>query len=168
MVVLIAFKSFFKFATRYCEQFGLYASTVGADTVGSDGWAHDGMFEHIMLPVWRQIQFGTTANNEATANLGDYDHDGIPNLMEYAYGLDPQHDSSGLLPRPQWIDNNMEVSFTQPVGVTDIAYGAEWSATLLPGSWTAVADTGTPPQHHFSVPSDSTPTLFMRLTISTP
>jgi hypothetical protein len=34
---------------RYSEQFGLYMSTVGADTVGADGWAHGGFFEHIVL-----------------------------------------------------------------------------------------------------------------------
>ena len=37
-----------QFSTRYSEQYGLYASTVGADTVGADGWAHGGMFEHIV------------------------------------------------------------------------------------------------------------------------
>ncbi len=40
------------FAGKRCsEQYGLYASTVGADTVDSDGWAHGGFFEHISLPV---------------------------------------------------------------------------------------------------------------------
>ncbi|MCY2932289.1 MAG: PIG-L family deacetylase, partial [Planctomycetota bacterium] len=31
-----------QFATRYSEQYGLYASTVGPDTVGGDGWSHGG------------------------------------------------------------------------------------------------------------------------------
>jgi LmbE family N-acetylglucosaminyl deacetylase len=39
-----------QFSTRYSEQYGLYASTVGADTVGADGWAHGGMFEHVPEP----------------------------------------------------------------------------------------------------------------------
>ncbi len=39
------------FAGKRCsEQYGLYASTVGADTVGADGWVHGGFFEHIPLP----------------------------------------------------------------------------------------------------------------------
>lgn len=37
-----------QFATRYCEQFGLYASTVGPDTVGTDGWSRGGMFQNVV------------------------------------------------------------------------------------------------------------------------
>jgi len=157
-----------QFSTRYPEQFGLYASTVGADTVSSDGWARGGFFEHLMLPVWRQIHFGSSANGGDAADLNDFDHDGIPNLLEYAFGLDPKQNSAGLLPLPQRVDNNLLINFSQPVGVTDITYGAEWSTTLLPGSWTAVADTGTFPQHRFSVPVGTQTSLFLRLKVTTP
>jgi LmbE family N-acetylglucosaminyl deacetylase/PKD repeat protein len=34
---------------RDANQYGLYASTVGADTVDANGWAHNGFFEHLVL-----------------------------------------------------------------------------------------------------------------------
>ena len=43
--------------------------------------------------------------------------------------------------------------FSQPAGVTGVTYGAEWSATLLPDSWTAVPDTGTGNDHLFRLPA---------------
>jgi len=43
------------------------------------------------------------------------------------------------------------IEFTGPPGVTGITYGAECSATLLPGSWMEVQDNGTGAAHIFSV-----------------
>ena len=37
-----------QFSVRYSEQYGLYASTVGPDTVGPDGWAHTSFFENVV------------------------------------------------------------------------------------------------------------------------
>jgi hypothetical protein len=50
--------------------------------------------------------------------------------------------------------------------VAGIAYGAEWSATLLPGSWTEIPDTGTGGEHLFVLPMGDAPSLFMRLKVS--
>ena len=60
------------------------------------------------------------------------------------------------------------ITFAQPAGVSGITYGAEWSPDLTAGSWTAVPDTGTAPQHTFSVPLGGQPTLFMRVKVSNP
>ncbi|MCX6875605.1 MAG: hypothetical protein NTW21_17630 [Verrucomicrobia bacterium] len=60
------------------------------------------------------------------------------------------------------------VSFTEPDGVGGITYGAEWSTTLLTDGWVPVADTGTPPQHTFSVPIGTNAQLYMRLTVASP
>ena len=47
---------------------------------------------------------------------------------------------------------------------------AQWSATLQPNDWHAIADTGdisaTPPGHLFSVPTGTNTQLFMRLTVT--
>ena len=45
---------------------------------------------------------------------------------------------------------------------------AEWSTTLLPGSWTPIPDTGTAPQHVFSVPTAGHGKLFTRLAVTAP
>ena len=99
----------------------------------------------------------------------DTDHDGIPNLVEYAFGLDPAAPNSQLqLPQPQKTADRWEIRFTAPAGVSGITYGAQWSATLQPGSWTDIADTGTGAEHVFSVPTIAVPKMFMRLKVSQP
>jgi hypothetical protein len=51
-----------------------------------------------------------------------------------------------------------------------MTYGAQWSATLRPNDWHAVADTGdrsaVPPTHLFSIPVAANTQLFMRLTVT--
>jgi PKD repeat protein len=117
---------------------------------------------------WRWTWFGSIDNSGDGADLNDFDKDGIPNLLEFAFGLSPKQNSAGTLPEPQKIGGNLVITFTQPTGVSGIAYGAEWSQTLLPGSWTPVADTGTQPQHTFSVPIGTKPQLYMRLKVTNP
>jgi alpha-tubulin suppressor-like RCC1 family protein/phosphodiesterase/alkaline phosphatase D-like protein len=103
--------------------------------------------------------------SQSTA-LMDSDHDGISDLIEYAFGLHSNPNGTGQLPQPQRIGDNLVMSFTQPAGVTGITYGAEWSKTLQPGSWTDVPDTGTGTEHIFSVPMATAPRLFMRLKVT--
>ena len=120
------------------------------------------------LQAWRQTYFVSTNNSGDGADLSDFDKDGLPNLVEFAFGLNPKQDSSGRLPTPQQVADNFVLSFTQPTGVSGITYGAEWSDSLLSGSWTPVTDTGTPPQHTFSVPTATHPQLYMRLKVTGP
>jgi len=101
------------------------------------------------------------------AALGDSDHDGIANLIEYAFGLSGAN-STARLPQPQRAGDSLEMRFTQPAGVTGITYGAEWSATLQPGSWTDIPDTGTGNEHIFRVPAATAPNLFLRLKVTQP
>ncbi|MBN8458912.1 MAG: choice-of-anchor D domain-containing protein [Verrucomicrobia bacterium] len=124
------------------------------------------------LPNWRFANFGNGADSGDGADLNDFDHDGLSNIMEFALGLDPKQDSSGLIPAPQRIGGNLSISFAQPEGVGGITYGAEWSETLLPGSWTTIPDTGntgvSPALHHFSVPVGNKGQLFIRLKVTAP
>ena len=120
------------------------------------------------LENWRLTYFGNPANTGAGADLNDFDQDGIINVVEFAFGLDPTQNSAGQLPQPHLINNNLVVSFTEPAGVSGINYGAEWSARLTPGSWTLVSDTGITPQHTFSVPIGTNETLFIQLKITRP
>jgi hypothetical protein len=124
------------------------------------------------LRAWRQNHFGNPANSGDGADLRDPDNDGIPNLAEFSFGLNPLGSSAGQLPVPQRVAGDMVISFTQPPGVAGIIYGAEWSATMQPGSWTSVPDTGnpgaSPPQHVFSVPIGTEGRGFMRLQVANP
>jgi exopolysaccharide biosynthesis protein len=120
------------------------------------------------IQQWRQTHFGSIANSGDGADLNDFEHDGIPNLLEFAFGLHPKQNSAGMLPQPQQTTSDLVISFNTPGDVSGITYGAEMSQTLLPGSWTALADTGNPPQHTFSVPIGTFANLYMRLKVTNP
>lgn len=78
--------------------------------------------------------------------------DAASDPIAYAFGLDLAGDSAGALPQGKRVGDSYVIEFTQPAGVTGISYGAEWSRTLLPGSWTEVPDNGTADEHIFSLP----------------
>lgn len=120
------------------------------------------------LLAWRKIHFGTTANTGNAANTSDTDQDGIVNLIEYAFALNPTTNSAGQLPQPQLTGGNLLYQFTRPAGIGGITYGAEWSTTLVPGSWTVVPDTGTAPLHIFSIQPGTDVRKFTRLRVTEP
>lgn len=119
------------------------------------------------IQLWRQAYFGSTANSGNGADLNDYEGDGLVNLIEFAFGLNPKTNSAGQLPQGTIIGGNYVISFNQPT-VSGITYGAEWSTTLQPGSWTPIPDTGIPPQHVFSVPIGPNTRMFTRLKVTSP
>lgn len=118
------------------------------------------------LDSWRQTWFGSTANSGNGADTFDFDKDGLVNLIEFAFGLNPKQGGSRQIPAPQWSGGNLVVSFTQPGGVNGILYGAEWSSTLGAGDWQPVPDTGVPPQHVFVVPVGANARAFVRLKVT--
>jgi uncharacterized delta-60 repeat protein len=141
---------------------GFSGSTAGHDFVVA---RFEGI-SPVTLADWRQTYFGSPANQGNGANLFDYDQDGLVNLVEYAFGLNPTLGTSRLLPSGQVSGGNFVINFSQPGGVSSILYGAEWSTTMAEGSWTAIPDTGTGGQHVFSVPMAGEPRLCVRLTVT--
>ena len=117
---------------------------------------------------WRQAYFGDFSNNNGGYDLNDFDQDGILNLVEYAFGLNPTRNSAGQLPQAQRIANNWVITFTQSTGVSGVTYAAEWSATLQASDWHSIPDTGSGNQHVFSMPVDTNSALFTRLRVTNP
>ena len=128
-----------------------------------------GSHEIPLTPVdtWRLTYFGSTANTGNGASPVDFDHDGLVNLLEFAFGLNPTQSDSAQLPQPVRTGGNLVLTFTQP-GSGGITYGAEWSTSLLPGSWTPIPDTGSGDTHTFSVPEGGNEKLFFRMKVSEP
>ncbi|MEI7908716.1 MAG: putative Ig domain-containing protein [Verrucomicrobiota bacterium] len=144
-------------------------SVVACDTSGNTSQQQMSVtYAPTALQSWRQTYFGSPDNSGDGADLNDFDHDGIVNLLEFAFGLDPTQNSAGMLPQARRIDNNFVISFSEPAGVNGIIYGAEWSETLEPGSWTEIDDTGISPQHTYSLPVDTRAKQYMRLKVTSP
>ena len=119
----------------------------------------------LSLDNWRLQYFGTGTNTGNAANTFDYDKDGLANVIEYAFGLNPLLGSSLALPQPELLAGAYGVNFTQPAGISGITYKAEWSNSLAFESWIPIPDTGTGANHIFSVPAGNNPKLFFRYTV---
>jgi hypothetical protein len=133
----------------------------GTDRIAHLGFSVQGLVTTI--ESWRQIHFGTSGDGE---DLADFEKDGLPNLVEYAFGLDPKSNSAGRLPVARRSEGDLEIRFTRPAGVGGILYGAEWSTTLLPDSWVPIPDSGEFPEHLFRVPVAGKPRLYLRLKVT--
>jgi probable HAF family extracellular repeat protein len=134
-----------------------------------------GIFTTLWTPQSWQVQwFGSTTNIDAAWNADPY-HTGLQNFAVFAFlgpYQDPSTASLSQLPQVQISGGNFFYSFIEPIGVSGITYAAQWSPTLAPADWHAVADTGDasamPPGHLFSVPVAASAQLFMRLTVTIP
>jgi hypothetical protein len=118
------------------------------------------------LEQWRQTSFGISTNTGNAADSFDFDQDGVPNLIEFAFGLDPKNAASLQLPQAQITGGSLVISFIQPSGVSGIIYGAESTTDLV--TWQPVGDTGRGTTHRFSVPTGSNKQMFMRLAVTGP
>jgi surface-anchored protein len=117
-----------------------------------------------VIAGWRQTYFGTSDNHGSAHDLADADGDGLSNLLEYALGLHPHQVSPP--PAAQVVSGQLGFVFTPPPSVSGITYQAEWSSTLLPGSWADLPDTGVPPERRFMIPMTGQERRFLRLKIS--
>jgi hypothetical protein len=123
------------------------------------------------LQAWRQQFFGTTNNNGSAADTADPYHTGIPNLLAFAFfgpSQDPSLLTQNQLPHVQISGGNLVYSFTQPVGVTGLTYGAVWADAPDSGNWTPISDTGSGNLHVFIAPVGGNSKMFIRLTVSSP
>ena len=118
------------------------------------------------LIAWRETHFGRSDNEGIAADLHDADQDGLVNLVEYAFGLDPMR-SGGSVQLPAWRQetDHMILEFIEPPGVSGVRIGAAASTGLDSGEWTPIADEGSGAHHLFRVPIDQS-RKFMRLEVT--
>ena len=70
------------------------------------------------------------ADPTITGDLADPDHDGIGNLLEYAFGLDPTRADVSSLPVVSMQNGYLTISFIQRVAPTDLTYTVEVSGDM--------------------------------------
>ncbi len=117
------------------------------------------------LESWRLLHFGSAENTGDAANAFDFDHDGVPNLLEYAFALHPKEPDARSLPQPQRVGDDLVLSFLPPPDVSGVDYGAESSTSLAEGSWVPRPDFGPAPEMRFILPLGPEPENFIRLTV---
>lgn len=113
--------------------------------------------------VWRAERFTAAerTNPAIAGTTADPDGDGLVNILEYAFALDPKESSAGQLPQPITTGETFSYQFTPSAEISDITYGAEWSENL--SDWQPVTNTGIAPQHTFGIPTTGETRRFLRL-----
>jgi hypothetical protein len=114
--------------------------TVSSDaTSGTNTIAASGQGTQTALEAWQAANFtaGEISGGSA-APATDFEHDGMANLLEYAFAKNPKvADLTGIAPNVSV--NKMQISFRCDASCTDITYIVQSSPTLSAGSWTEIA-----------------------------
>lgn len=99
---------------------------------------------------------------------GDHDHDGIRNLVEYAFGLDLKSPTpSSALPQPQSLPAEYRIQFTRPAQANGVTYHVDWSNNLR--DWNPVPNHGSGNQLDFRLAKNPSHTkIFFRHRVFTP
>ena len=118
------------------------------------------------LEMWRQQWYRTYENTGDAANTADPDDDGINNLLEFAFGLHPEQNSTGQLPVLQTFPDRLQYTFSEPATYMGLTYGAEWSTSLTAGSWTTLTGLDFPPNHLFRLSTTGLDRVFVRLRVT--
>jgi len=97
------------------------------------------------IQLWRQTNFGTTSPTDPVG--GDAampKHDGVPNLVKYALGLDPTKPANqSAMPAIGKSGGYLTLTFTRMQADTDITYHVETSGDLV--TWTEIWTSATNP-----------------------
>lgn len=88
-------------------------------------------FTLLATPVdqWRYATFGDAAGTASAADTADWDHDGMPNLLEYALALNALSPDSQGLPAPILLNNYLTLSYVP--SAADVQYTIESTTNLL-------------------------------------
>ena len=106
--------------------------------------------------------FETANPTLAAAPFGDADGDGMPNFLEYAFGLNAASPNSpASLPQAVRGASTLALDFTIPGGVADVLYTAECTGNFV--TWSPVVNSGTGNRRTFSIPVTPGEKCFMRL-----
>lgn len=119
----------------------------------------------LTLQSWRELHFGENSRGEDAGDHADPDHDGVANLVEYAFGLDPRRSDADQLPAMKPFAGFLAIQFTPPAGLQPLIRGASVTSDFR--KWEPIPNTGVPPLQEFRLPTDR-PSAFMRLEVSQP
>jgi hypothetical protein len=128
------------------------------------------------LSTWRQTHFGTSQNSGNAADTADPDHDGIINILEYAFGLDPNSPNPNPISFAP-VGDHLTITFKRPhPAPADLVYTPQVAGDLSSGIWNSgpsytsqtVTDNGDGTETVVVTdlaPMSSTPVHFLRILI---
>jgi hypothetical protein len=118
------------------------------------------------LQNWRNTNLGSAVNAGPAADAADPDGDGLQNVVEYAFGLNPNVAQSrpANYPTISKSGNNINFTFTPAATAVGLTYTVQQSASLASGSWTNVTTFNAGGLYTASVPITGA-RIFLRLKV---
>ncbi len=123
------------------------------------------------LQTWRSDAFGTSENAGNAADGADPDHDGLPNLIEYATGSLPANAASALPPQLGMPGNSLTITFHRIADPT-LTYQvwassnlADWGASPI---WSSTGAANTAGEVTVTDVLTNQPRRFLRLKVLAP
>ena len=136
---------------RWLEGLGTVIVTDGKLSLTSGAGAISNRLDYVEISAlepatiaqWRALFFGTTNNSGVAADTADPDGDGQPNLLEYAFGLDPTHLDSGAQLSAVVVPTNNATwfgcSFPRNTNATDLVVQVQAADSLSLPAWLSIA-----------------------------
>jgi hypothetical protein len=135
---------------RWAEALGTVIVTDGRLTISNGPDATNNLLDFVEISAlepqtiaqWRARYFGTTNDTSDAATAADPDNDGLPNLLEYALGLDPMQPDGRAQLTPSVVRNGdadyFGCEFLRNANATDVTIRVESSDDLTTGDWLQV------------------------------
>ena len=126
------------------------------------------------IELWRQATFGTLVATGSAADTADPDSDGLPNLLEYALGTNPNSAASTSRPVVATVANHLTLTFNR-IADPALTYQVEASPDLTGNFWTSIwQSTGaqntagpvTVTDSTYNINSSTPPRRFLRLRVT--
>jgi len=88
--------------------------------------------------TWKQSHFSSEEIElgAITGDTDDPDGDGVPNLLEYAMGLDPRVPDTAGLPSGGIMNNHLYLTYRESKAATDVLFEVEACTSLILKDWT--------------------------------
>jgi hypothetical protein len=127
--------------------------------------------------IWKFSHFGTSASDPGVAgDMADPDSDGIPNILEFAFGSDPNSSQPAPPVAGAVVTNLFQLQFNRNISATDLTYTVQATPFLNNSTWSNVVTcvagawvTNTPgAMVTESAPAGSPPDQSVQVTITDP
>lgn len=125
------------------------------------------MLDFTTIPdSWLSTYFTTAekANASISGDLADPDGDGLVNLLEYAFGFDPEKSSAPVMPIAERAGNNVRMVFPVPRSST-LNYTVEKSTDLVNWSTSGITLSTASGKTTATIPLSAGPEAFLRIQV---
>lgn len=123
--------------------------------------------------TWQQANFGAEWNNPlVSGDDADPDHDGVANLLERAFGGNPNASDSSILPATDPTAPLLSIIYRKAVAATDLILEVQETATLNPpwlpaeGSGSLIDEVDGVQRIRFTAPAEAGEKKFLRVQVT--